>query len=368
MSYSANNVRINSPQGSVGMGPSSIGPNNSLWEQNSSPSMSPLHKSNSASFTENNSLYNNPGIYTVPNSNFSETVSNIAEKAATDVIKGYRITKQFVNEKYGQGQKTIDQEVQQKLMRLKDDKTSYTKLLKMTNQYAATQKAFLKSQMQLGEFIKELALVTPEASDGLINSGDTLTRISNSSQNVLLSITRFTDNIQTLVEKTMTDSIASASRLQTTRLEFDAIRSEIDDQQRKHGNGMVNVNLHKKFIDSKEMYTKQREEFLVKLQLLDENRIRVLKNSLENFNTSNATYIHNCDNIISLSEHNMQQLKNKEFNGYDNTPGLPGQTEKVDENDGLINLNQSENTSPITNDLKNLNLEKSEDGMVESSI
>lgn len=289
---------------------------------------------------QNNDLYSNgAGIYYAPNANFSETVANVAEKAMTDTKKQFRIVKQYCNEKFGHGQKTIDQEVHEKLTRLKTDKVIYQKLLKLSNQYLEDHRKFMKSQSNFGEFLKEVGLKTPEATDSLTSSGNVQCRIAHAQQPVNLSLQRFTNAIETLVDKTMMDSVSSSNRLNQTRLEFDAIRTELEDLQRKSIGPPNDVRLIHKYNSTREQYAKNREELLVKLQLLDENRIRVLKNSLETFDISQSRYLGECNDIVQQAEYQLNQKRiQNSFNGYDQTPGLPGDNPNDYLEDGEVSV------------------------------
>lgn len=154
--------------------------------------------------------------------------------------------------------------------------------------------------------------------------GHTQCRIAQESNSVQLSLQRFTNAIETLVDKTISDSLSSSNRLQTTRLEFDAIRHELDELQRKSIGPVSDIKLLHKFGSIKDQYQKNREELLVKLQLLDENRVRVLKNNLETFDLSQNQFFSHCHQIVDQANQQLNQKRAEAFNGYDGTPGLPG--------------------------------------------
>ena len=321
--------------------------------QISNPSSVSCNNDSADLYSNGSNLYYNQA----PNQNYVETISNLAEKASTDLIKGARIAKQWVNEKYGQGTKTIDQEVYEKVNRLKGEKSLYQKLLKQSKQYLDDHKRMQKSQVAFGELLKEVGSKTPEAATSLNISGNTQCRIAHAQEPNGLALYRLASAIETLVTKTMEDSMSSATRLATTRLEFDAIRTELDEIQRKQGGLPSNdVKLLHKYRGIQETYGKQREELLVKLQLLEENRIRVLKTTMETFDSSQAKAISDCHQISLQAEQQLNQIKiQASFNGYDATPGLPGNRdlEDYEDEDNQVLENPMEN-----NDQKQSNNEQ----------
>ena len=62
--------------------------------------------------------------------------------------------------------------------------------------------------------------------DFILFLGDTQSRIAQESQQMQLSLSRFSCGIQTLVEKTMQDSQQSSARLQQIRLEYRKLKTK----------------------------------------------------------------------------------------------------------------------------------------------
>lgn len=230
----------------------------------------------------------------------TQSAIDLAEKAKIEALKQLRITKQFVGERYGSASKTIDQEVNDKMQTMTYRRDRYQKLQTAAEAMWKDYNKFCKSQLAFGECLREIGAMTPEISETLITVGETQSRVANTAQPMLLSLSRFSSGIQTLVEKTMQDSLQSASRLNTTRLEYDGLRQELDQQRVRHMG--ANPELQHKFHTCQELYARQREELLVKLQLLDENRVRVLKDNSENIDMATTQHIMACHEVIDPLE------------------------------------------------------------------
>ena len=77
---------------------------------------------------------------------------------------------------------------------------------------------------------------------------------------------------------------------------YDAIRQDLEAQRHRNMGGVA-VEMQHKFQQIQDNYAKGREELLVKLQLLDENRVRVLKDNSMALDQATANYRRVLENL-----------------------------------------------------------------------
>jgi len=324
------------------------------YQQNSNHPQASPNMSKSSTYTQfpTSDLYSTSttgNMYYSPKPEKSAAAQAIelAEKVATEAAKTFRVTKQIVGERYGQATRTIDQEVQEKMQDMLHRRKKYTKLHTLADSLTKDYAKFAQSQLNFGECLKDVGVNTPELHDMLIHIGDTQSRIAQESQQMQLSLSRFSCGIQTLVEKTMQDSQQSSARLQQIRLEYDAIRQDLESQRHRNMGGVA-VEMQHKFQQIQDNYAKGREELLVKLQLLDENRVRVLKDNSLALDQATANYAMACEKIVDPVERARQE-EAKHMNQNDTTPAylqepfIEDELE-ISESVNNINLNGSNST------------------------
>jgi len=224
---------------------------------------------------------------------YIDAAVDLAGKTKETVTKNTRIMYQQLGEKYGKRQGTVDQEVQQKLNTLHFRKEMYRQLKEAASAYTKNIEAMAQSQKILGEKMREFSMKTPELSDYLNEIGDTQCRIAHEEIRMVQASQRFSSGLETLVDKTIKDVLETAEQLNNTRLELDAYRNTLEANPYS-----PNVEITHKSNVARDQYARQREKLMVKIELLDENRTRVLHENLKNLEQAQQEYYRNCDTIV----------------------------------------------------------------------
>jgi len=255
--------------------------------------------SNSNPNISSSDLYQN-GFYNqrrAMDRSYIDAAVDLAGKTKETVTKSTRIMYQQLGEKYGKRQGTVDQEVQQKLSTLHFRKEMYRQLKDAASAYTKNIEAMAQSQKVLGEKMREFSMKTPELSDYLNEIGDTQCRITQEEIRMVQASQRFSSGLETLVDKTIKDVLETAEQLNNTRLELDAYRNTLEANPYS-----PNVEITHKSNVARDQYARQREKLMVKLELLDENRTRVLHENLKNLEQAQQEYYRNCDTIVDPVE------------------------------------------------------------------
>uniref|UniRef100_A0A3B3ZJJ3 AH domain-containing protein n=1 Tax=Periophthalmus magnuspinnatus TaxID=409849 RepID=A0A3B3ZJJ3_9GOBI len=149
-------------------------------------------------------------------------------------ITTYKCTRQALSEKLGRGSRTVDLELEPRLELLRDDRRRYDHVTKLTQTLANQITQLSVTQKALGDVFSELSVKTPtlhvefglnaEAQRFLCKSGETLAAAVNS----------FTSDMNTLINKTIEDTMSNAKQYEAVR--YAAKRHR---HQRHGGNAMT---------------------------------------------------------------------------------------------------------------------------------
>jgi hypothetical protein len=119
-------------------------------------------------------------------------------------------------------------------------------------------------------------------------------RVSLTLSNRLLDgIKVFTSNLQTLCHKTIEDTLLTVRNFEAARLEYDANRSELEllEMAPPRPRKQQQVSQLQSDLDAfRVRYESLRQDVSIKLQLLNENRIKVMRSQLDQFQTAIVAY------------------------------------------------------------------------------
>ncbi|KAM6908905.1 arfaptin-1-like [Xenentodon cancila] len=229
-------------------------------------------------------------------------------------ITKYKRTRQALNEKLGRGSRTVDLELEPRLDLLKDDQQRYSHMTKLTQLLASQITQFSVTQKTLGDAFTELSAKTPtlhvefgmvaEAQKFLSKSGETLTT----------AINAFAFDMDTLVNKTIEDTMINAKQYETARIEYDAYRVDLEELNLGPRDAATLPKLEeaqKNFQCQRERYQKVREDLTVKVRLLEENRVKVLHNQLWLLHSAVAANTLSCHSFLDQnSQKAVEKLNN----------------------------------------------------------
>lgn len=247
-----------------------------------------------------------PGPVVVQANNKNPATEKL-EKVRKWSITTYKCTRQALSEKLGRGSRTVDLDLEPRLELLKDDRLRYENVTKLAQTLANQLAQFTVTQKTLGDAFTELSLKTPtlhvefgvnaEAQRFLSKSGETLTA----------AINGFTSDMNTLVNKTIEDTMISAKQYEAARIEYDAYRVDLEELNLGPRDAVTLPKLElaqKDFQNQRERYERIRDALSVKVKLLQENKVKVLHNQLWLLHSAVAAHSLSCQSFL---EQNMQQ-------------------------------------------------------------
>ncbi|XP_038164213.1 arfaptin-1-like isoform X4 [Cyprinodon tularosa] len=235
-------------------------------------------------------------------------------------ISKYKFTRQALAEKLGRGSRTVDLDLEPRLELLKDDRQRYDNMTKLAQTLASQFAYFSLIEKALGETFNELSFksknlhvefgMNAEAQKFLSKSTDTLTSAINS----------FTSDMDTLVNKTIEDTMISAKQYEVARIEYDAYRVDLEELNMgpRDANTLPKLEqAQKTFQGQRERYQKVRDDLSVKVKLLEENRVKVLHNQLWLLHSAVAAHCMSCHSFL---EKNMEQAVEHLNNSTEEAP------------------------------------------------
>ncbi|KAJ0006079.1 hypothetical protein NQD34_013352 [Periophthalmus magnuspinnatus] len=224
-------------------------------------------------------------------------------------ITTYKCTRQALSEKLGRGSRTVDLELEPRLELLRDDRRRYDHVTKLTQTLANQITQLSVTQKALGDVFSELSVKTPtlhvefglnaEAQRFLCKSGETLAAAVNS----------FTSDMNTLINKTIEDTMSNAKQYEAVRMEYDAYRVDLEELNlgpRGPGTLPKLEQAQRSFSLHRDKYQRSRDDLNVKLKLLQENKVKVLHNQLWLLHNTVASHCLNCHRFL---QNNMLQAQ-----------------------------------------------------------
>ncbi|XP_045204085.2 arfaptin-2-like isoform X1 [Mercenaria mercenaria] len=223
----------------------------------------------------------------------TQTAHNKLEQVKNWSINTYKCTKQLLSEKLGKGSRTVDLELEAQIEVLRDTKRKYENILRLSRTLANHFSQVVQTQRALGEAFSEQAQRSAELQDEFTYNCETQRALVRNGETLLGAMNFFTSSVNTLISKTMDDTLITVKNYETARLEFDAYRADMEHQNlapRDSANIAKSEELKRKFEGQKEKYDKLRADVAIKLKFLDENRIKVMHKQLLLFHNAISAY------------------------------------------------------------------------------
>ncbi|XP_053259066.1 arfaptin-1 isoform X2 [Podarcis raffonei] len=186
-------------------------------------------------------------------------------------LNTYKCTRQIISEKLGRGSRTVDLELEAQIEILRDNKKKYENVLKLA-QTLSTQ------LFQMEEF-------------GY--NADTQKLLAKNGETLLGAINFFIASVNTLVNKTIEDTLITVKQYESARIEYDAYRTDLEELNLgpRDANTLPKIEQSQQLFQiHKEKYDKMRNDVSVKLKFLEENKVKVLHNQLVLFHNAIAAY------------------------------------------------------------------------------
>ncbi|CAF0725013.1 unnamed protein product [Adineta ricciae] len=198
----------------------------------------------------------------------------------------YKCTKQSLFEKLGKTSRTVNVELDAQIEHLRETKRRYEDMLALARSYANHFYNLMQTQSALSDQFIELKQKTSVLVDEFSYNAETQRLLARNGETLFNALNFFISTMNTLCTKTIEDTITTIRLYENARLEYDACRAEI---ALLPASGQTNEKLYE-LEKYKEKYEQLKSDTSIKLQLLDENQTKVMKNQLLLFHNAIAAY------------------------------------------------------------------------------
>ncbi|XP_010897499.1 arfaptin-1 isoform X3 [Esox lucius] len=208
-------------------------------------------------------------------------------------INTYKCTRQILSEKLGRGSRTVDLELEGQIEVLRENKRKYEQVVKLAQTLASQLTQIMQTQRQLGDAFADLSLKSPELHEEFGYNADTQKLLSKNGETLLGAINFFIASVNTLVDKTIEDTMINIKQYETARIEYDAYRTDLEELNLGPRDATTLPKIEhsqQQFQIYREKYEKMRNDVSIKLKFLEENKVKVLHNQLILFHNAIAAY------------------------------------------------------------------------------
>ncbi|XP_034282271.1 arfaptin-2 isoform X1 [Pantherophis guttatus] len=231
-------------------------------------------------------------------------------------INTYKCTKQLLSERFGRGSRTIDLELETQIELLRDTKRKYESLLGLARALTNHFYSLVQTQHALADAFSDLSQKSPELQEEFGYNAETQKLLCKNGETLLGAVNFFVSSINTLVNKTMEDTLMTVKQYETARLEYDAYRTDLEELSLGPRDASTLCRLdvaQANFQAHRTKYEKLRADVAVKLKFLEENKVKVMHKQLLLFHNAISAYFAG----------NQQQLEQtlKQFNIKLKSPG-----------------------------------------------
>lgn len=208
-------------------------------------------------------------------------------------INTYKCTRQILSEKLGRGSRTVDLELEAQIEVLRDNKRKYQHVIRLAQMLASQLSQIMQTQRQLGDAFADLSLKSLELHEEFGYNAETQKLLSKNGETLLAAINFFISSVNTLVDKTIEDTMINIKQYEAARVEYDAYRTDLEELNLgpRDPNTMPKIELsQQQFQIHREKYERMRNDVSIKLKFLEENKVKVLHNQLILFHNAIAAY------------------------------------------------------------------------------
>ncbi|XP_036238692.1 arfaptin-1 isoform X4 [Molothrus aeneus] len=145
--------------------------------------------------------------------------------------------------------------------------------------------------MEKLELVRKWSLNTYKEEFGY--NADTQKLLAKNGETLLGAINFFIASVNTLVNKTIEDTLLTVKQYESARIEYDAYRTDLEELNLgpRDANTLPKIEQSQQLFQvHKEKYDKMRNDVSIKLKFLEENKVKVLHNQLVLFHNAIAAY------------------------------------------------------------------------------
>ncbi|XP_014800506.1 PREDICTED: arfaptin-1 isoform X7 [Calidris pugnax] len=208
-------------------------------------------------------------------------------------LNTYKCTRQIISEKLGRGSRTVDLELEAQIDILRDNKKKYENILKLAQTLSTQLFQMVHTQRQLGDAFADLSLKSLELHEEFGYNAETQKLLAKNGEILLGAINFFIASVNTLVNKTIEDTLLTVKQYESARIEYDAYRTDLEELNLgpRDANTLPKIEQSQQLFQvHKEKYDKMRNDVSIKLKFLEENKVKVLHNQLVLFHNAIAAY------------------------------------------------------------------------------
>lgn len=203
-----------------------------------------------------------------------------------------KCTKQKVMERLGHGTKTIDSELELQIEVLRDTHAKYQVILRQVRALSSNFMCVVQSQRELTDTFCDLSQKMPELHQEFACNAESQKTMFKSGEMLVGALEFFTSNLGTLCDKTIEDTLLTVKQYETARVEYDAFRTDFETQQQMALKDPVKIEeAQQKFDLHREKFDRMRSDLNIKMKLLDENKIKVMRRQLVLLQDAIAVYL-----------------------------------------------------------------------------
>ena len=191
-------------------------------------------------------------------------------------ISTYKYTRQYLSERFGKATRTVDTELEGQIILLKEGQVKYTNVLKLAKQMTHHFRNMVQSQRGLGDTLADLGMKSTALQNEFNCSAKSQRSLVKNGEVLLDALDFFTSNLNTLVNKTMEDSIITVKAYESARIEYDAYRTDLESTQagpRTAATAVKAEEAKRRFDVQKEKFDRLRGDLAIKLRFLEENKV-----------------------------------------------------------------------------------------------
>lgn len=205
-------------------------------------------------------------------------------------ISTYKCTRQLMMERLGKSTRTVDSDLEAQIELLRETQRKYLSILRLSRAFSSHFHHCVQTQHALAEAFADLAQKSPELQEEFLYNAETQRNLTKNGELLLSALNFFISSINTLANKTIDDTLLTIRQYETARIEYDAYRTDLDTIKPEPTSSPAAEEAQKNFTKHKEHYEKLRSDVAVKMQFLDENRIKVMHKQLLLLHNAIAAY------------------------------------------------------------------------------
>ncbi|XP_018428969.1 PREDICTED: arfaptin-2 isoform X1 [Nanorana parkeri] len=208
-------------------------------------------------------------------------------------INTYKCTKQLISERFGRGSRTVDLELETQIELLRDTKRKYEGVLQLARALTAHFYSLVQTQRALGDAFSDLSQKSPELQEEFGYNAETQKLLCKNGETLLGAINFFVSSINTLINKTMEDTLMTVKLYETARLEYDAYRADLEELSLgpRDAATLNRIEIAQQHFQIHRMkYEKLRGDVTIKLRFLQENKVKVMHKQLLLFHNAISSY------------------------------------------------------------------------------